>query len=267
MSAIRKAKGRPSRSGAVRFNSQRRGKKFSASSKVGNVTLRDAASLAMKAWNATKYITSLINVEEKMFDFTQALTTQTYTGSVVNLSNVAEGSDYNNRDGNSILVQKLEIRGQVNSSTNNAGINAVPVIRILILRDMLQNAGADPTPADILETTGTALAPFSPFNHILDGQGNSSARRFRVLKDFTHQLVPPFGTTIATTTTGNLDALGSDSVSFDWRIPVGAHTMFKGTSGADASDYVGALYALMISNVQTNGPNVALYSRMYFTDN
>jgi len=217
-----------------------------------------------KAWNAVQQIRKFINVEEKMFDSNNSAVV-TWSGTVNALSNVAEGNDYLNRDGNSILIQKVQVRCQVwGNGTETQGVQP-PVLRVMLLRDMLQTAGAKPASGDIIETTGATTAPFSPLAHRHDG--NPAARRFRILADKTVAIRPPYGTTIATTGTGHLDLLGIDNHVWTWEIPVNAHTLFSSTAGADASDYVGALYLFVVSNIQTNGPNFLYYSRVFFTDN
>jgi len=229
---------------------------------IGSITIAKAAEEGHKAW---KFIKEYLNVEEKMFDTSVQGITCTYTGDVRNISNIAEGSDYNNRNGNSILVQRLVIRYQIQSNSAVAQIGTIPVLRFAVVRDMLQNAGADPALGNLIEVTGTSMAHLQPLLHFHDG--NAAARRFRILAEVTHAIQNPFATTVATTGAGVVDILGVHNHVGELNIKVGAHTLYQSTTGADASDWVGALYLISWSNIQTNGPQLSYYSRLYFTDN
>jgi len=245
-----------------KFVKKGRGSEYSLTKRIGKVTIADGVQAGVKAWS---FIRKYLNVETKMFDVSQTAQAITYSGLVQSLSNVAEGSDYLNRSGNSILAQRLNLRFQVFGNENVGQAMTNPTVRLMVLRDMLYTSGTDPTPAQILEVTATAQAVYSPFLHIHDG--NPAAKRFRVLMDKTISIVFPYATTIATTGTGVVDTLGSVSHFQEVDMHVGAHVEFQSTAGTDAAAWVGHLYFFQISNIQTNGPLVAWYSRMYFTDN
>jgi hypothetical protein len=246
-----------------RFVKKGRGKDFSALEKLGKVSIADGARAGLQA---LKFIKTFLNVETKMFDFNPTFTVTTRAGVVDSISDIAEGNDYNNRSGNSILCQRISIRGSVVSSAVATSISEpAPLVRFMLLRDMLFTTGTDPTPAQIMELVGTSSSVFSPMLHVHDG--NQASRRFRVLFDRTFALVPPYATTIATTSTATVDSIGRDTQFFEADIKVGAHIEFQGTAGSDASAWVGHCYAFYISNATTNGPLVTYYTRLYFTDN
>ncbi len=229
--------------------------------KIGNYRVADAYSDGVKAW---RFIKEYLNVEEKMFDATDTDVAMTTTGAVRNLSNIAQGDDWNSRDGNSILVQKLRLSFHVTSNVLSAAFDS-PSVRVMVLRDELRNAITDPAPADILELGGTASCAISPLLHWHDG--NRAAKRFRVLMDESFALNTQYATTVSTTATGNVDLRGRQRHMMTRVFNVNAHTMFQSTAGADASDWVGALYLFFCCDQSSNGPTMTYYSRVYFTDN
>lgn len=191
--------------------------------------------IAQKAWSGMRYIKGLINVERKFFDVT-AVTSPDNSGTVINLSNIAEGTDYNNRDGNSILLQNLLFR--VNTSGNVAGNNIF--VRAIIFADNYQT-GTDPTVLNLLETASTN----SPLNHV-------TSKRFTIYKDFkwTLDLYNP-----------------TKTMKKYIKFPQSTHIKYQNTTGADASNWEGSLYLLLISDQATNKPSVDWYARLRFTDN
>lgn len=211
-----------------------------------------ALQLAGKAWKGLKYVKSLINVERKFFDVQQNTDNILVTGTVYNLSNIAQGNDYNNRDGNSILLQSLLLRWTLAaSSTDPAG----DVVRLIIFQDNDQR-GTDPTPANLLEDVSSGLyAINSPLLHTVN-------RRFNVLMD-KRIATGAYQTTAtqAVSTTGHgLYILGKKYLKFK-----NNHIKYTSTAGADASNYEGSLYLLTICRNQTT--TIGFHSRIRFTDN
>jgi hypothetical protein len=252
--AKKKSMGKPSRARTGKY-----------SSAAMNYRVGDAMSDGVKAWN---FIRKYLNVETKIFDSTSSGPTDviTYSGTTYNLSNIAQGNDYNNREGNSILVQKMRFAFQVASSNTASQVQGRQILRVMIIRDMLQN-GVDPVPSTILETTATALAPFYGLLHIHDSTDDKPRQRFRILYDRVFNFNPNFATNVTATGTGAVDLVASDNHFEVLHLNVGAHTTYQGTTGADASNFVGGLYCMAISNTQTNGPVLTFVNRVYFTDN
>jgi hypothetical protein len=201
---------------------------------VNNATVSDVAWLAQKAWQGVKVISSLINVEQKLFDVSGSGAFAN-TGVIGNLSNIAEGSDYNNRDGLSILTQRLDMAFYF---TNNSSSNST-FLRLMIFRDNDQR-GTDPAVAEVLQTN-TVISPML----------NYTEKRFDVLHDSLHSM-----------SIGGANC-GTQKVG----LKLYKHIYYSSTSGADASNFEGALYYLIISDQATNTPTVTFHSRLQFTDN
>ncbi len=206
----------------------------------GSMTVSDVTSMARKAWQASKYIMSLINVETKVFDVTGSGTVGT-SAILYNLSNIAQGNDYNNREGNSILSQGLELRYSLESSFTAAN---TAFVRVLLVADMDQH-GSDPALGDLLETTSAGLSVCSPYLHYAN-------KRFSILYDHTSAL-----------------CTSAASCSQFYNVPLryNKHVKYSGTTGADPSNWEGALYLFLIGTQGTYPCAYNFYHRLFFTDN
>lgn len=214
-----------------RGNTRRRRGRASSGNEL---TMSDVKRMASAAWSGVKSIARLINVEEKLFDVNTSGNISS-SGTIFNLSNIAEGSDFNNRDGLSVLTQSLSFSSIFtihNSATNT-------FLRFIIFRDNSQR-GVDPAVTDVLESA----IVHSPIVHF-------SASRFNILMDKTVDLASVSKT------------LGHHRENFN----INKHIYYSSTTGADASNYQGALFLLALSNEATNTPTFAFYTRLAFTDN
>lgn len=99
------------------------------------------------------------------------------TGSVQAMGLIAQGDDYNKRQGNNLNMQELEIRGYISNLVATGPNQSDDIVgRFLVVRDMLCD-GADPAATDIFET---ASSPTSTFNHV---HFLNKPHRFQVLYD------------------------------------------------------------------------------------
>lgn len=222
----RGGKGKPNSKGGRKFN-------------MGDLTLRDAADVAGAVIRGgVRLATAIFNVEEKVFD-TQISAT-VHGATVVNLSNIAQGDNYNNRQGLSIMARNLVLNYilYLAGSSNN-------FVRIIVFQDMEQQ-GVDPAPGDVLEdVTSAAKALVSPYLRY-------TGDRYRVLTDEHHALC------------------ASSPTNFMFRrlvMPVDNHVLFQSTTGADASNWNGALYMMYMSDVAASGPAITAHTRLSYVDN
>jgi hypothetical protein len=204
---------------------------------VRNMKVSDAAWLASKAWQGVKLISKLINVEEKLFDV-NASGGIANTGAIFNLSNIAQGTDYNNRDGDSLLTQRLDFSMIITNSTALASTGNA-FIRLIIFRDNDQ-LGADPTVANVLQSA-VVTSPLTFYTE----------RRFDVLDDRLYAM----------------NNNGASALQYRLSLNLNKHIYFQNTTGADASNFEGALFLLALSDQATNTPTISYYSRLAFTDN
>lgn len=194
-----------------------------------------AGSLAYKAYKGVRWIQRLINVEKKFFDIVSAPTVST-TPSIISLSNIAQGNDYNQRDGNSILIQSMLLRALITLNS----MAATSIIRLVLFVDNDQR-GTDPAATDLFESVGSLT---TPLNH-------NVASRFNVLMD---KFV-------------SLSINGNRSMTFKRFFKYNRHIKYTGTTGADATAYEGAIFLLLWSSEVTNVPTVDYSFRLRYTDN
>ncbi len=217
-----------------------------------SITAGDAVNYGVKAWQLAKHLATLINVEEKVFDVDgSAGSVVTTTPTVVNLTNIAQGSDYFNRIGDSILAQEIEFHAVAASHPSVNG----NFLRVLIVRDKLQR-GVDPVLGDVLQGgTSPLVQPY------LEPQD----QRFDILYDHL----------IAVNAQGSGLATSGTSTTFLQQraiLPVlkrkwNQHIKYQGTTAADASNWLGGLYLLLVADQASSGPTFQYTFRIRFTDN
>ena len=114
-----------------------------------------------------KFLKSIVNAEKKFHQATSSPTSSS-TGSITQVSAIAQGDTASTRDGNSILAKYMTFRSRIvkhASATNTS-------VRIIIFVDLL-NTGTTPTFADLLSDPSSIIS-----NKLI---GSSS--RFWILKD------------------------------------------------------------------------------------
>lgn len=198
--------------------------------------------LARGTWDVVRGIgthVAAFNTEKKMFDTLTLNANITYNGVIYNLSNIAQGDDYNQRTG--ISIRPVGSRLCYSVSINQS--NTTHSCRVMLLGDM-DNNGVDPTAATILENVGNPYSTISAMNHY----GGS---RFKVFFDKT-VIVDPYHP---------LYQECAVEVFKDW------HVLYQGTAGADTSDWEGALLLFVVSNDSTSGPTFSLHNRLFYVDN
>lgn len=194
------------------------------------------ASTAARALSIARHIYGVINAEKKFHDATVSSTFD-YTGAVNCLSLVPGGSGESQRNGNSIFVKGLSIRGNSYMNTTAASVS----LRIMVIQDLSPNPGTLTT-ADVLQTVGGSYAPFSPLN-------DDNRRRFKVL---TTKLVV-------------MNNTGQQALPLKTYIPLKTHCRWNSSTSTDLNK--GHIYTLIISDEPTNPPGVQFYSRLYYYDN
>jgi len=212
-------------------------------------TAGDAVDLASKAWQLSKYLASLVNVEIKVFDIVSTATPD-FTGLMFNLSNITQGTDINQRDGDSVLAvySRLAFYATPNSTT---GRN---LVRAIVFQDMQQD-GVDPTSAQLLEVVGSAGAPISPHNYLTAQQGNDRIHRFKIVHEVLVNLVTNSSTDLTHVVRETRWKGGSN------------HVFFDAAAGADASNREGAFFLLFVSDQAANVPSITFHHRLMYADN
>lgn len=205
------------------------------------VTVWSDHSVLEKANRALALVNNVrrfINVEVKRHD-TTGNTTIPAGGTIIGLSDMAQGDGITNRDGDSVkllnLTTRLDFRG------SPASILAT-YVRVIIFRGKQEDqSGFSAT--EILESADH-LSPKSWENRF----------KTKILQDRTYQLMDP------EPTTGSY--AGSKYVTMVTKL----HGHVNYATGTTAIEN-GGLYCLFVTSATANQPTVDYYHRLTFTDN
>lgn len=175
----------------------------------------------------------LINVEKKKFDIVNTGANILNSGSITHLTAIAQGDTDQNRNGNSVFVRSVNLKGTLNIHASAAN----SWLRMSLIMDTQQIADTAPAFADIYESTDVN-------SHL----NNLTVGRFKVLASKTYAL----------------DAVNSNKILY-LNVPMRHHVRYNGTAGTDQQK--GALYLVFVSNEGTNGPLITHETRVSFHDN
>lgn len=193
-----------------------------------------ALSLASKVYR-------FVNTEVKFHDVTQTGTAIPNTGSINGLSAITQGDTSLTRDGQSVKLMNLTIRGFI---TTNQSQPYPQITRIILFRGKQEN-GVGFSATDILETASV----ISPKNY-------TDRFRTKILYDQTFYQNQGAGLSAA--------AFGTLSRPFNINLKCQGHVNFAGSS-TNIED--GGLYLLYLSNQATSTPTITYYSRLTYVDN
>jgi len=186
---------------------------------------------AMKALNLAKKVARMVNVEYKAFDsdFSGGVDN---AGGIVNIFTPVQGSNYDQRDGDS--VKPLRLSGRLFITQNGSAQKTA--LRIIIFRGKQENQQPY-TVADVLQIP-SHLAP------------KATHERFRtkILYDKLY----------------HMSNNGNSSIVANYDFKLFGHTLF---ANDDTEVENGGIYVLVISNENANFPVVNWYLRTSYTDN
>jgi len=192
--------------------------------------------LAKRTAYGLNEIRKLINIETKLLTTTgNSSSLMDTSGFVIELSNLAQGLDYTNRVGDSIKMQRIDIRYRI----SQASAATRTFCRVIVFRD-LDGYGVKPAVTDVLESASELSMP-----------KYLNKDRFSILHD-------EFSC---------LSIAGAAAEVADFSIPHEGHIKYLGTTAASASNGKGSLYMLIISNESgANVPTFAHNDRILYTD-
>lgn len=192
-----------------------------------------AMQLATKAAKGVWYLKGLVNAE--MHHHIKASSGSiTNSGTVLHLTDIAQGDNDAERTGKSIFVRNVFSRLAVeqHASATHTGI------RMILFIDTQQVADTSPSVTNVLESTS-----------ILSSLNTETAGRFKVLKDWTFYVNDTSSTTRVIKYFKNLRH----------------HVRYNGTAGTDQQK--GALYLLYLSDEGTNQPTLYWNIKLGYHDN
>lgn len=198
-----------------------------------------AGGVAYRAYQGVKYLKSIVNVEKKFNDLGSSGNMQPLASAATVdwLTNIAQGTDYNKRDGISVKPASLFLRGTIElQGTAPVGTN----VRHVLVLDK-EGLGTAPTVTDLFEDTSYFV---SPLNHI-------NGKRFKVLMDRITSVSPQ----------------GPQSVHWKKFLKLNHHTRWSNTTTGTRE---GHLYMFSFADQYSAGVSAAVstyYSRLRFIDN
>jgi len=207
--------------------------------RIKAITVGDAAEAASFGFKAAASLLKNFNSEVKVVDTSVAPAASTWAGVVTPISLLAQGADYNNRDGDSIRAHGLELRW-----TASAAAATVNTVRTLIVSDN-ECRGSAPAASDFLAVTGTVSAPLSPWNYF-------NSEKMNILYDSGPIVLSPGG---------------NGTTSHTVVLPLAFHVRYLGAAGLIGNAYEGNLFVLQISDINASGPPMGFYSRLHYVDN
>lgn len=177
------------------------------------------------------FLKGIVNAEKKYFPNTINYNVSN-TGNIACLNDIAQGSDYFERNGNSILCKY--ITGKLSMEINASATSTV--CRVIVFED-LSNQNQTPAVTDVL-STASPRALTNPLN----------TDRFNILVDKFFGLSP---------------AIPNKCIKY--YIPINKHIHFAGAG--NASFEKNSIFILYISDEATNTPVLAGYLRTAYYDN
>lgn len=192
--------------------------------------------LARQAVRGVRYLRSLVNVEKKKFDAENIATIGTGAVTPVDPSLIAQGDSDQSRNGNSILVNGLLLKGTMVKHASSGSQR----MRILVLIDLQQVADSDPSYTNIIDPSFT--------DQILAPLNNESVGRYKILMNrvFTLDTNKP-------------------NQTFQTYFKLSHHIRYNGTASTDVQK--GGIYVFAVGDDNTNQAALTIQSRTYFYDN
>ena len=177
--------------------------------------------------------------EWKYLDVTQASTASVSAGALTLLTGCATGDGPSNREGTQIYVKSIQVRTRIEF---NAGDATAGAIRMVLVQDKQSN-GAAPNVSDIYSI---------PVLNAIDALRNLNGRkRFKILSD----------------NTWIVSQNGTPGYEYDIYLKKPITVQYNaGNTGTVADIATNALYLLICSDQAANGPYVAFYSRVRYTE-
>jgi len=219
-----------------KYKKYKKSKIISKYNKYGPSAYNMARSAILIA-SATK---KLLNVEYKFHDVQLTGVGLTETGTIVQLTNIAQGDTDQTRDGSQVKLTRLDIKYFLGSHVDQP----LTQVRVMLIHDKQTNQ-AIYSLADLLVDSSTSDNIVSPLN--LDNK-----YRFRILYNKIHSL----------TNSGSNHAINRKiHKELNMRIRYDAST------AAIADITSSSLSLVLISNQPVNQPAITLFSRIRYIDN
>lgn len=180
-----------------------------------------------------------VNTEKKVIDNNLTLVPNNTVGTVSCLNAVAQGDGNNQRDGSSIKMLSVQLKGDITIDS----LATRSRVRVLLL--LTHDAdGAIPT---LSAGTGQVLSALDIYAYY----NKDTIHKFNILWDHTWCL----------------DSDARDRVKFNKYFKLSQKVRYDGTGGANTDLSKNAIYCLFLSDEGANIPSIHMLTRMTFVDN
>ena len=211
------------------------GKRKYARAKRWSNTPQTPKALAVQAIRGVKHLKGLVNVEKHRHIISIPLTNIDSDGTVISLTDLAQGNDAGQRTGNSVLVKGIATKMVCRNSASSFNTT----LRLMWFMDTQQVGDTSPSVTDVLD--GASVV--QPLNH-------NTVGRFKILKQIF----------ITMSNTG-----GNTQKVLNFFIKLNHHVRYNGTTVSDIQR--GGLYLLAISDEDTNMPSINATQTVQYYDN
>lgn len=189
-------------------------------------------------WMAKKAL-ALTNPEFKLHNFQQTANTINTSGTIDTISLIAQGDTDTTRDGNSIKITRMHIRGFIKQDA----VATQTMIRMMVVLDRQTN-GAQFSMSDLIADTTAGDAIVSPL--VINNKF-----RFRVLVDRVY----------------HMSSESSTIIKFNIFRKMGMKMRYSANAAAITSCPSKSIAVVFISDEATNSPTVTYFSRLRYLDN
>lgn len=206
----------------------------------------NALKVAHQAYSMAKVVASIVNSEKKYIDNTIGWNTDT-TPQVDCISTVATGDTNITRNGNSIALKSIELKGQIYFDGNNGSES----VRVILVRDNDNDSGTAPTFTDVFESAG-----------IMTLRNKLTPSKYTILYDKTFN---------CDTSKRNVNIMYYKKINMKkdkkGNPTVSVKALFDGSTAADYTK--GHIFLMQIGNVATASTvaSTAIKTRIRFYDN
>lgn len=202
---------------------QPRPRRLPSKNRIAKAKGSDWKSVVKQVVDATKFVVSMINTENKICDTYDARAYNATNTAVIPISLMAQGSDFVQRIGAEIHPKQLDLRFAVYKS-----LGSIPgFCRLIILRDNNCN-GATPSVSDVLTLVGNA--PLSHYNYF-NFQGDDMPR-FTIFMDELFAIAP----------SSDQNQIHETSI----KLPEDSHIHYLGPTAVATSQGKGSLFAVVV---------------------
>lgn len=201
---------------------------------------KNALELALKAIAVATATKKLLNVELKAFNITQIATDiPNGSGTIVQLTNIAQGDSAITRDGQQLKLVRQIFRAEIvmSASATNS------MVTVMLVRDNSTNQAIYAT-SDIMGATTDILSVISPYNF-------NNQSRFKILKRWIFKL------NSASNTSKIIQYFGSPNLVI----------RYDDNGNTIASLTKNSISLLFISDETTNVPTITFFNRFRYVDN